>query len=60
MDKDDLYVKACTEAGAKDPVAMAALLRDLIDEETQTMHQTRPRNILIRLKSLIDEHLKEA
>ena len=40
--------QACTEAGAKDPVAMAALLRELIDEETQTTHQTRPRNILIR------------
>ena len=57
-DEVDLHRLACQRAGASDPVNLASLLKDLIDEETQSMHLRVPRGILIRLKSIIDNHLE--
>ena len=60
MTDEDLVLEACRQAGAKDAKALASLLFSLIDEETQAMHQMNPHGILIRMKALIDGHLKEA
>ena len=57
--EDDFLTEACAAAGAADSKAMAALLAALIDEETQTMHQTYPRGILTRLKAIVDAFLEE-
>ena len=54
---DEELLAICKEYAPGNPNEIMELLRQLIDEETQVIHQAKPHRIIKRISEHIDEHL---
>ena len=54
---DEELLTICKEYAPENPEEIMALLLQLIDEETQVIHQAKPHRIIKRISEHIDEHL---
>jgi 5,10-methenyltetrahydromethanopterin hydrogenase len=56
LTEEDLLA-ICKQHASGNPEEIMQLLRQLIDEETQVIHQAKPHRIIKRISEHIDEHL---
>ena len=54
---DEELLAICKEYAPENSNEIMELLRQLIDEETQVIHQAKPHRIIKRISEHIDEHL---
>ena len=54
---DEELLEICKQHAPSNPEEVMQLLRQLIDEETQVIHQAKPHRIIKRISEHIDEHL---
>ena len=54
---DEEILAICEQFSFDDPDKVMQLIRILIDEETQVIHQAKPHRIIKRISEHIDEYL---
>jgi len=58
MTSEELIRTACSEVVDDGAEQLAMLLTSLIEEEAQSLHQTRPIGILNRLTAILSKHVE--